>query len=67
MQKTITDFLLLKYPGLRIIGEENIEADDEICKKVAEKSLTMSFAQMDPHEMIEDFPITKNSFFVPIS
>ncbi len=44
VQKTITDFLLLKYPGLKIIGEENIEADDEICKKVAEKSLTMSFA-----------------------
>ena len=67
MQKTITDFLLVKYPRLRIIGEEKIEEDDEICKKVAEKSLTMSFAQMDPHEMIEDFPITKNSFFVPIS
>jgi hypothetical protein len=34
---------------LKIVGEENIDAEDIVYKKVAEKALIMNFVKIDPN------------------
>lgn len=52
VQRTITNFLIPKYPGIKIVGEENIEADDEICKIIAKKAEEMNFTKIDANQMM---------------